>query len=229
MALTKPNFETEADTAAADGLEDAAPAAATAVAVKQSSALTAPRVQAINVLSNMKDAFRVEFDSVPRILAVPDVSPLQFKDTNEKLGDQIKIQLMSYQDSWVCGPNDNKAEAETVKYSEDGKYSRDGVLLTDHLADLKAQGYTKANIQHRCVIVGELLETNGKTPTDRLGTLVQIDLPPTAFSSFKGYQLQASFQVAKGRKTPEEAGVLTVKAEGAKNKAGDSFVKMTFL
>lgn len=215
---------------ATEGLEDVpAKAATTAVAVKTTGALTATRVQTQNVLSDKKDAFRVEFDSVPRIFAVPDVSPLQFKDTNEKLGDQIKVDLMSYQDSWVCSPNDDKADADTVKYSDDGVTSRDGIPLVDHVADLKAQGYSKASIQHRCVIVGELLEVSGKDGTDRLNSLVQIDLPPTAFSSFKGYQLQASFQVAKGRKTAAEASILTIKAEGAKSKDGKAYVKMTFI
>lgn len=225
-------FEAEDDTGA-EGLETSAtPVTPTSTAVTApvaGGALTAQRVVTQNVLSGMKDAFRVEFDSVPRILAVPDTSPLQFKDTEEKLGDQIKVQLLSYQDSWVCGPNDKKAEPDTVKYSDDGVTTRDGVSLADHLADLKAQGWSKATIQHRCVIVGELLEVNGKNGSERLNTLVQLDLPPTAFSSFKGYQLQASFQVAKGRKTAEEAAVLTIKAEGAKNKGGEAYVKMTFL
>lgn len=113
-----------------------------------------------NVLSDKKDAFRVEFDSLPRILA--SQGSFIFKDTDEDLGAQVQIQLMSYQDSWTCGPNDTKADAELVKYADNPTTAQDGTDLKEHLDDLKAQGYSKASIAHRCVIVGELVSSQGK-------------------------------------------------------------------
>lgn len=179
-----------------------------------------------NVLSDKKDAFRVEFDSLPRILA--SQGSFIFKDTDEDLGAQVQIQLMSYQDSWTCGPNDTKADAELVKYADNPTTAQDGTDLKEHLDDLKAQGYSKASIAHRCVIVGELVSSQGKVASDRTGELVQMDLPESGRRSFNTYQLQASYAVAKGRKSAEEASLLTIKAVKEKSKQGEMYTKTVF-
>jgi hypothetical protein len=222
---------TTVQSAAATPTAAPAPAATTEVAVQKSSALAVARPNAVavvkqNVLSGMKDAFRVEFDSLPRILA--SQGSFQFKDTEEDLGDQVQMQLMSYQDSWTCGPNDTKADAELVKYADNPDTANDGTDLKAHLDDLKAQGYSKASIAHRCVIVGELISSNGKVASDRTGELVQMDLPESGRRSFNTYQLQASYAVGKGRKTAEEAALLTIKAVKEKSKAGEMYTKTVF-
>lgn len=230
-----PAFESEDETTNAASAPAPTPAAApaptastsTAVATQGTRAVaTATAVMKQNVLSSMKDAFRVEFDSLPRILA--SQGSFQFKDTDEDLGDQVQIQLMSYQDSWTCGPNDTKADGELVKYADNPTTAQDGTDLKEHLDFLRREGWSKAAIAHRCVIVGEFISSTGKVASDRTGELVQMDLPESGRRSFNTYQLQASYAVAKGRKTAEEAALLTVKAVKEKSKTGEIYTKTVF-
>ena len=226
-----PVFETEDDTET-EGIVmeptnmETTPAAevkTTALATQGSRAVaTASAVIKQNVISGLQDAFRVEYDSLPSIGASQGTFSIKSDDTD--IGPEIKIQLLSYQDSYMCGPNDTKADVELVKYSDDGITSRDGVDLRKHLNDLLEQGYTKAKIAHRVILVGELLET--KNPCNNIGELVQIDLPDSGRRAFNSYTLQASYAVAKGRKTQEEATILTLKAVIEKSKGGGKFTKV---
>ena len=236
----KNNTATAATFEAADGLEevaadslvsstvvaDPAPApAVTAVATTTTRALSAPTAASViskNVISDLKDAFRVEFDSLPNIGASQGTFNLKADDTD--LGTELKLQLLSYQSSWTASPNDLKADSELVKYSEDGVTSKDGVNLAEHIEDLKAQGYSKAKVAHRVVLVGELLES--KIPCESIGELVMVDLPDSGRRAFNSYTLQASYAVAKGRKTLEEAAVLTLKTTIEKTKSGEKYTKV---
>lgn len=233
MAL-KPNanataaqFETEVDT---DGLEavetvtaeTGAASTSTALAKPAGTALTASVVIKGNVISDLQDAFRVEFDSLPAISATQGSFFLKADDTD--IGSEFKMQLLSYQQSWVASPNDNKADIELVKWADNSKTSRDGVDLLAHIEDLKAQGYSKAKIQHRVILVGELLES--AKGAEQIGELVMIDLPDSGRKAFNTYALQASYAVAKGRKTQEEASILTLKAVPEKTKSGDKYTKV---
>lgn len=231
-ANTNAAFESEDETAATAApaateapAAAAAPAATTAVATQTTRAVsTAKAVVTQNVLSDKKDAFYVEFDSMPRLAA--EQGSFTLKDSSEAdLGAEIKMELMSYQESWVASPNDKKADVELVKYSDDGIDSKDGVNLQQHIADLKEQGYDKAKIAHRCIIVGELLSA-GPAGADLVGKLVQVDLPETGRRSFNAYTLQASWAVGKGRKTAAEAAVLTLKAVKEKSRNNEVYTKI---
>ena len=230
-ANTNAAFESEDETAATaapagtTATATAAPAATTAVATQTTRAVsTAKAVVTQNVLSDKKDAFYVEFDSMPRLAA--EQGSFTLKDSSEAdLGAEIKMELMSYQESWVASPNDKKADVELVKYSDDGIDSKDGVNLQQHIADLKEQGYDKAKIAHRCIIVGELLSA-GPAGADLVGKLVQVDLPETGRRSFNAYTLQASWAVGKGRKTAAEAAVLTLKAVKEKSRNNEVYTKI---
>lgn len=184
----------------------------TAVAQVQATpaALAARDILKKGSLSVLKDAFHIEWNSVERILAAQ--GQFKFKDNDHKLGEEIGITLMSYQDRWVCSPNDDKADKELVKYSDDGFTATDGTDLKEHLAGLKADGYSKAKIEKRMVILGELTSESGKTESERIGSLVQIDLPPTGVGSFNTYLLQAAFALGKERKTFEECQSMKLKA-----------------
>lgn len=225
-ANTNAAFESEDETAAtAAPAATEAPAATTAIATQTTRAVsTAKAVVTQNVLSDKKDAFYVEFDSMPRLAA--EQGSFTVKDSSEAdIGPEIKMELMSYQESWVASPNDKKADVELVKYSDDGIDSKDGVNLQQHIADLKEQGYDKAKIAHRCIIVGELLSA-GPAGADLVGKLVQVDLPETGRRSFNAYTLQASWAVGKGRKTAAEAAVLTLKAVKEKSRNNEVYTKI---
>ena len=211
----------------APAAEQVAPAttATTALAAPRTSALaTANSVVKMNVISALKDAFRVEYDSLPGIGASQGTFNVKADDTD--IGAEISIQLLSYQESWTVGPNDTKADVELVKYSDDGVTSRDGINLLAHLEDLKAQGYSKAKIAHRAILVGELLVT--AKDCDKVGELVMVDLPDSGRRAFNTYVIQASYAVAKGRKTADEAAILKLKAVPEKTKSGEKYTKVAF-
>ena len=197
----------------------------TAVAVAKTSALvktTAKAVALVNVVSDVKDAFHVDFDSLPRIIA--EQGSMVMKEGAIELGTFIKLKMLSFQDSYVCSPNDNKAPKELVKFSEDGKVDREGNCLFAHVRELKEQGWVKAKISHRLVVVGELLATgNGAGPIE---DLVQIDLSETGRKSFNTYTLQASYKVAKGKFSAEDSTILRMTAEKARSSGGDVYTKV---
>lgn len=233
MALNKANTNTTAaaqfeDMDVGDTAEVVQAAATqTAVAMQAPRALAAPANTAAavisqNVLAGMKDAFRVDYDSLPGIGASQGTFTLKADD--EDIGNEIKLQLISYQASHVASPNDTKADIELVKYSDDGITSRDGVNLAAHIEDLKAQGYKNAKIAHRVILVGELVAAAKET--DKIGELVMIDLPDSGRRAFNTFTLQASYAVARGRKTPEEASLLTLKAVPEKTRNGDKYTKV---
>ena len=107
MALSKANataatFEAEEkdetmtqDTAPA--AEQAAPTTAALAAPRTSALATANSVVKMNVISALKDTFRVEFDSLPGIGASQGTFNLKADDTD--IGAEISIQLLSYQES----------------------------------------------------------------------------------------------------------------------------------
>lgn len=205
----------------------------TAIATSTPStvALRSPNASAVisqNVLSAHKDAFRVDYDTCPRCVAEQGTFVVKFDGVEEEIGTGFTLGLMSYQDSWVVSPNDKKADVELVKYSDDGITSKDGIDLKKHLADLLEQGYSRSKIVQRCVVVGELLTVSNPEGSTFIEKLVQIDLPESGRKSFNAYTLQASFAVAKGRKSVEDAGVLNVKAVKDKTKAGEVYTKITF-
>lgn len=185
---------------------------------------TARSVVTQNVLSNKKDAFHIEWDSVPRISA--EQGAFVVKDSSEEdLGGEIKIELMSYQSRWVATPKDNKADIELVKFSDDGIEASDGTNLKEHVKDLLEQGWPKSKIDHRCVIVGELVSTAKGGESLKQG-LIQVDLPESGRKSFEAYQLQASWAVGKGRKSADDVSMLTLKAVKDKTKSGDVYTKI---
>lgn len=177
-------------------------------------------------LMALKDAFHVEWNTVERILAAS--GQFKFKDNDHKLGEEIEVILMSWQDRWVCSPNAKEAETDSVRYSGDGVTATDGTDLKEHLASLKAEGWKNARIDQRLVIMGELVAESGKSESGRLESLVQLDLPPTGAGAFKSYMLQAAYQVSKGKRTFEDSKRMKLKAVGATNKGGDEFTKIEF-
>lgn len=201
-------------------------AASTAVAIPANTAVATRPVMQTSLFDSLKDAFPVDWDTVPRISASQGAFVLK-GDNEEDLGSFINVLLISWQESWVASPNDKKADVELVKYSDDGITSRDGVNLADHVLDLKEQGYRNAKIAHRVTLVVELQGT--KDGDESLnGELYQVDLPDTGRRAFNAYKLQASYAVLKGRKTAEEVTVMKLNAVKAKSRSGEDFTKVAF-
>lgn len=172
-----------------------------------------------NVMTHLKNSFHVSYDSPPAITASQGCFSL--KSDGSDIGGEIRIDLMSYQDSYVVSPNDSKAGIELVQYSDDGITSTTGINLQEHLAYLRESGYTKAKLSHRIILVGEL--TYSSDPCELVSKLVQINLPDSGRKAFNDYALQASYAVSKGRKSFEDAVQITLKTVPKKNKNGDKY------
>jgi len=201
------------------------PTKAVATVTAKTSALaptmTAASVMKTNIISGLKNAFQVEWDTLPSVVA--ELDGFVIKANNDlNLGKEISIQIMSYQDSFVASPNDKKADKELVKYSDDGVTAKDGTDMRQHIEDLKEQGYSRATVSNRMVLVGELL-TEG---FDLTGQLVQVNLSDTGRRSFNSYTVQASFAVAKGRKTQEEATRVLLSITKGKTNSGEVYPKV---
>ena len=220
QAVDTGTAETATATAAVDTSE--APKTTALAAAGTRALTTASSVMKANIISGLQDAFRVEYDSLPAVGA--SLGTFVRKADETDLGPELKLQLLSYQESWVASPNDTKADVELVKYADNSKTARDGTDLAAHVEDLKAQGYSKAKINHRVILVGELLEA----PKDdsMVGDLIMVDLPDSGRRSFNTFTLQASYAVAKGRKSAEEATILTLKAVNDKTKSGEKYTKV---
>lgn len=192
-----------ANTASDDTAQTAAQAAPAQESASRAVATPAPaRIQAVEIMkqssiSQLENAFEVEWDSVPTI--VTGQGDMIDKSANgESIGREILFQLMSYQYQWVASPKDDSAEMDTVKYAKNPTHAEDGTSLASHVEALKAQGWANAGIAHRVILVGEILAVDGKTDAKQVGTLYQINMPDTGRRSFEAYKIQAAYKVSKG-------------------------------
>ncbi len=234
MSLSNPNFESETETAATAAATNAATAAPTAdaanvPAVQQGGALASPHLTTgvaaamrASALHAAKDSFRVSWDSVPAITAAQ--GSFSTKADDKDLGGKITLNIVSWQYQWVAGPNDNKADIETLKYSDtdDGRISNDGVDMAKHIDDLRAQGYSKAKLTHRLILVGEVVDG------DLANSLVQINLPDTGRRAFEQHMTQVAFQQARGKLTAEQANTVVLTAVKEKSRSGEQYTKVAF-
>lgn len=179
----------------------------------------------VRVLDELKDAMRVDFDTLAGVKA--NQGQFQNAEDNKKsMGDEIVMQLLSYQDNWVCSPNDLNADKDLVKYSDDGVTAKDGTDMRAHLQLLKEQGYDKAKIGERLVLVGALLASAKPTPLK--DQLFQIDLSPKSRSEFLRYKANVAWNLKIGKVKEED--VLTIKlaavtADGPNN---STYTKVLF-
>lgn len=247
MALSNPNttiaansFETEDETngqatvtaqaeAVAVGVTAEAPAAqAVAVVQPRTSALAVPRPNAKaallaqnDVLAGLKNAMPVTWENFSSIQA--NQGKFGVKNDNKSAGEVIELRLVSWQDLFVSSPHDIDAEGDgLVKYSDDGIVATDeeGTLLADHQAMLKAQGFDDAGIDHKIVLVGELVSA-GDGCIDEIGNLVQVVLPATGRRSFDSHCKQSAFHITENRLQIEDVEYvkLTAKLAGTGKKS----------
>ena len=195
---------------------------ALAPAAKTGGALQATKVRTmIDPLESLKDVFPVEFDTLPSIQLIQ--GNVVFKDTEAALGDEVGIELLSYQDQTVVSPGVDGSEAkEHVRYSDDGITTTKGESVAEHLQSLKEAGYEKANTSKRLVLVGSLFDpgVKGAKIAGMKGKLVQLNMPPSSVKTFKGYRAQEAFNIGKGM--AEVEGVERVRITCVIKKNGDN-------
>lgn len=213
--------------AAEPAAEVASPAAkvtaTTAIAKAQAGALAAPAQRIAPVLTDLKDAVRVDWDTLERLVA--GTGTIDNGD-GKSVGTWIKMTLMSFQDTYEVVPGDQSDEAKKlVRYSEDGVNLREsGTTVNQYLDELREQGYDKAALKHKNILVGILDET--EKPSDLVGEVVQISLSPQSRKTFERYRLTRTAKVNMGRATAEGSEVIKITAEG-KQFGKNKFTQLT--
>lgn len=206
MALTKINPAATFEQEGADALVETNVETATAETTT-STAVAVPANRAVSAFANLpnavaaaKDAVKVEFDTLPNIIA--NNGNFLTREDKKSLGDTVTFELLSWQDTFVVQPGDDKAPKETVKYSDDGVTCSDGTSCKEHLEDLRNMGYEKASIKERSVVVGSVKAFSKNA--DFNDSLVQFDLSPKSRGAFKRYQLTVLNLQRLGKAKPEE-------------------------
>lgn len=185
----------------------AAPVAALVAVVSGSALAIAEPAYAIS--EGMKHSIVVDYNTFPQITATNG----NFVERESKiaLGDTITFELVSFQDSWVVSPGDDKAPNDLVRYSDDGVVCSDGTPVQEHLQFLKAGGYPKASLKQRSVVVGEVLSCSKVAKYN--GELVQFDLSPMSRVQWQRYLANSVNSLRKGRKTAEQLKMITATTE----------------
>lgn len=190
----------------------AAAPAATGLVVKQptAGALAMPTNSAVakiaeakGVISALKDALRVDWDTLTRLKF--NTGAIKSADGKTNFGEWIEFDLLSFQDNWMISPGKDTDEArELVRYSDDGVHIKgSGELCSDYIAELKKLGYENARLSQRLVLVASLINCDKDAQVEE-DALFQIDAPPTTRSNFERYTNQAAFDMAKGKVQPAD-------------------------
>ena len=217
-ATTSATFEDQDDVAVA-----AATTTAVAVAKPQVPSAAAQFSSATDVISSLKNAMPVTFDMlIPLIATNGNVCK---RSDKKPVGDQVVFELMSWQDSYVVSPNDDRGPKDCVRYSDDGIVCSDGTLVADHLAYLRSLGFAKASCKQRAVVVGSIISCSRTPELD--DELVQFDLSPQSRASFLNYALGCVNKLRLGKLTPEQVTKIKATAEVV-SMGGNPFTKLMF-
>ena len=212
-----------AKNAAKEGAAAAAPAATTAPAEEAAPASTQtavaavkPNAVAVNIMSHdptasCENALRVDYNTLTQIMVTN--GNVALKEGKELMGDHVGLEIISFQDQWVCSPGGDTQDDESLeflKFSDDGKYVRGtDELLTDAVKKAQAAGYDKAKIAERMILVGALVypgkDKKGNLLEELQDELVQIDLAPRSKGNFKAYRANVAFKVSRGLVDPAAA------------------------
>lgn len=193
-----PAFETDAGDVAMAA--DTPQASATPAVAKPTGAVSAFN-PGDNPISMLKNALTVDYNTLSQIKATQ--GNLMERETNANMGDWMIADIMSWQDSFVITPGDDKAPKELVKFSNDGVTCNDGTSVTEALSDLRAAGWLKAKLNQRAVVVLAVHAT-AKESDKFAGTLMQLDLAPTSRTQWQRYCANTTFGLKLGKLSPEQ-------------------------
>jgi hypothetical protein len=217
-ATTSATFEDQDDAVVA-----AATTTAVAVAKPQAPSAAAQFSSATDVISSLKNAMPVTFDMlIPLIATNGNVCK---RSDKKPVGDQVIFELMSWQDSYVVSPNDDRGPKDCVRYSDDGIVCSDGTLVADHLAYLRSLGFAKASCKQRAVVVGSIISCSRTKELD--DELVQFDLSPQSRAAFLNYALGCVNKLRLGKLTSEQVTKIRATAEVV-SMGGNPFTKLLF-
>lgn len=201
----------------------AAATATTAVATQQGGALGAVRTME-NPLGALKNALTVDYNTLEQVIATN--GNFMLRENDKVLGDQVDFEVLSFQDSWVVSPEDQKAPIEVVKFSNDGLVCTDGTAVAEHLIFLRTNGYPRAKLKQRAVVVGALMKTS--KPVDMEGTLVQFDLSPASRTQWDRFTANTAFQVKMGKFKSDQVTKVRATAEITKGPDNSTYTLAKF-
>lgn len=199
-------FETQEETMNTTATETAAPAststASTAVAPAASTAVAAAKKFA-PALTEFQNAIPIEtiegmgVGGLPRVTV--DLGGFAL-DGDKPLGNQIKIQMLSWNNRYIVASGSTDAEAkEFFKVSYDGVTCTDGTAVDEYLKWLKeVKGYEKASKKTYIDLWGYLIAANGKDLAEDDCKTVQVQVAPFSVSKFHAYQLDAGIRASRG-------------------------------
>lgn len=211
--------EVEVDSADVAEVAEAAPspadkvkvAATVAVAKAQNTAVGAVSNKFQAALGNYENALpAVDFGVLPRLKGS---NGLIMDADNAKLGAEIQMTLISFNDQFVITPGvDDPAATKFVKYSLDGvTIDSTGQSVAEYIKVLKeVEGYEDADMKKYCEVIGIL--NSSEKESEHLGNMVQVSLSPQSRKSFEAYRLQQSVKIQMGRATEEGSEELTLRA-----------------
>lgn len=204
----------------------AAPAPAPLVVQVPRSTAVASMQAGHQFMDSLKDALRVDWDTLNRIKAT------QGRITWDKviLGEWFEFSLMSWQDNWLVSPGSDSDEAKQfAKYSDDGKVIKDtGEDIQEYMQRLKDLGYNEARLGKRCVLAMELLDCDKDVDSVDEGMLFQTDLAPTSRASFERYRVQSALDIGRGRATGDEVVRIRATAVVKQGAANKEFTQLEF-
>lgn len=235
--MTTPAFETEGETMTTTATPDVAQtteqAAATAKAVVNraaTSAVAAPARKLTLAFSGMKDVFDAQTVSALS-RATPRVTAEQgslYKDRKDKLGDQVRIEVLSWNKRWAVSPGSDNAEAkELFRVSYDNEFiDGEDVRVEDYLASLKDMGYDKAKVHEYGDLFGYLVWTSSKgdIPVDER-EMVLVQMAPTSLGAFTAFCVSRGILESKG--LVQAAELIEIEAQ-AKESKGNKYTNMAF-
>lgn len=198
----------------------AAPAAAPLVVQVPRSTAVASMQAGHQFMESLKDALRVDWDTLNRLKA----NQGRIAWDKVSLGEWFEFSLISWQDNWLVSPGSDTDEAKQfAKYSDDGKTIKDtGEDIQVYLQRLKDLGYADARLGKRCVLAMELIDCDKDVDSVEDGMLFQIDLAPTSRASFDRYRAQAALDIGRGRASGDDVvrirGTAVVKTGGGGSK-----------
>lgn len=161
-----------------------------------------------------KQKIPLEWNTLHRIQANQG-NFLDLENNKAAFGSELVIQLMTYQPNWQISPGtDDPDDAKWVRYSDDGKTTKEGEDCLEFLAALKKANYDKAKMSARYTMAFVIEEVVGKPTSPFNGKIVQIDLSATSKSQFDQFMMELGYRESKGGISSDvaESGLLRISA-----------------
>lgn len=176
--------------------------ASTAITKAQTAGVPAP-MKFTAALAQYEDVFTSELQGMgigtfSRVVVGLDGFTM---DKTKELGNEIGIEVMSWNHLFLVSAGVNDAEAnELVKYSHDGKtIDGSGQSVAEYLEHLrKVEGYEKASVKTYIELWGHLTSAAGKVIPSEDRQIVVVSLSPQSVNQFKRYQLEKGVKVSRG-------------------------------